>query len=204
MPRILILISLVLTTLPVSGQEHNPTADPGSVAFQGYEGARPFQVVTRKDQLTFYPCGQCHQFIEPNPEIRTLQAPHVNDLKHGNGRIWCLSCHQESDREYLSTLLGEKVDFDRADLVCGGCHANRHKDWYFGAHGKRATNWQGERVIYSCTHCHDAHDPAIKPRKPKPPPNVRIGLDREEGQRHPPTRMWERDIGATTSEASHE
>lgn len=202
--RLLILISLLLATHPVGAQEEEGSAGQAEIAFQGYEGARPFEVVPRKDQLTFYPCAQCHQFIQPNPEIRTLQSPHVNELKHGEGRIWCLSCHHENDRDYLSTILGEKVDFDGADLVCGGCHANRHKDWHFGGHGKRVSNWQGERVIYSCAHCHDAHEPYIKPREPKPPPNVRMGLDRQEGQPHRAKRIWEDDIDQTEPRAPHE
>jgi len=147
--------------------------------------------VPRKDDLFFYPCTQCHAAMEPNPEIRPLNAIHDSDLEHGRGRIWCLSCHDLENRDYLRTLLAELVDFDEAHLVCGGCHANRHKDWYFGAHGKRIGNLQGDRTLYNCTHCHDAHSPAIKDRAPKPAPPVRAGLKLERGIEHEKSSVWD-------------
>ena len=166
--------------------------DAQSLRFEGYSGAPEIAVVPRKDELFFYPCTQCHAFLEPSNEIRDLDAaPHSIDFEHGRGRIWCTSCHALENRDSLVTLLGEPVDFDAAHLVCGGCHANRHKDWYFGAHGKRIVNWQGERTVFNCTHCHDAHSPAIKPRAPKPSPPVRAGLERQIGAAHKPSAIWE-------------
>lgn len=162
-----------------------------ALRFEGYPGAPDFEVVPRKDDLFFYPCTQCHAAMEPNPEIRALNASHDSDLKHGRGRIWCLSCHDLDNRNSLKTLLGEPVDFDEAHLVCGGCHANRHKDWHFGAHGKRVANWQGERTLYNCTHCHDAHNPAIKAREPKAAPPVRAGLKLERGIEHEKSSIWD-------------
>jgi hypothetical protein len=151
-----------------------PTAP---TAFSGYPDAPAFSVVPRVDQLTFFPCTSCHQALTPNPEPRKLAgAPHPASLDHGGGRFWCLECHQLKDRDHLHTLDGHPVDFNDAYLVCGQCHANRQKDWYFGAHGKRAANWQGERVIYNCTTCHDPHSPRLKPRAPAKPPPVRAGL----------------------------
>jgi uncharacterized CHY-type Zn-finger protein len=145
--------------------------------FTGYPGAPPFTVVPRKDKLTFFPCSNCHAVLPPNPEVRKLSgAPHPAALNHGNGRIWCLDCHQLKDRDHLHTLSGQSVDFNDAYLVCGQCHANRQKDWFFGAHGKRVANWRGERVIYNCTYCHDPHSPSLKPRAPSRPPPVRAGL----------------------------
>jgi hypothetical protein len=146
-------------------------------AFAGYAGAPPFTVVPRKDQLTFFPCSACHAALTPNPVPRKLvAAPHPAALQHGNGRIWCLDCHQLKDRDHLHTLAGQPVDFDQAYLVCGQCHFNRQKDWYFGAHGKRVANWAGQRVIYNCTFCHDPHSPGLKPRAPSAAPPVRAGL----------------------------
>jgi hypothetical protein len=146
-------------------------------AFDGYLDAPPFSVVPRKDHLTYYPCSACHGVLTPNAEPRKLTgAPHPAALDHGNGRIWCLDCHTLRDRDHLHTLSGQPVDFDQAYLVCGQCHFNRQKDWYFGAHGKRADNWRGARVIYNCTVCHDPHSPGLKPRAPGKPPPVRAGL----------------------------
>jgi hypothetical protein len=159
--------------------------------FEGYADAPEISVVPRKDELFFYPCDQCHATIEPNPQIRKLDTVHHSELEHGRGQIWCLSCHDLENRNYLRTLLSEPVDFDEASNVCGGCHANRHKDWVFGAHGKRIANWQGERTLYSCTHCHDPHSPAIKARAPEPPPRARVGLELKPGTPHEKSTVWE-------------
>ena len=146
--------------------------------FRGYPQAPPFTVVPQIGQLTFYPCSVCHAVLPPNPVPRQLNTPHPAALVHGNGRFWCLDCHTLNDRDHLHTLRGELVSFNDAYLVCGQCHFNRQKDWYFGAHGKRVANWQGPRQIYNCTHCHDPHNPTIKPREPQKPPPVRAGLTR--------------------------
>jgi len=190
-----ILLSMVCTacliSVPAGAQETEAPDQQPTLRFEGYPGARDFEVVPRKDKLFFYPCTQCHRFLEPNPEVRELAAPHDIKLEHGRGRIWCLSCHSLENRDNLRTLLDEPVDFDDAYLVCGGCHANRQQDWYFGVHGKRLANWQGERKLYNCTECHDAHSPAIKPRKPKPPPPVRAGLERVPGAEYEQHPVWE-------------
>lgn len=152
----------------------NPT-EP--LVFEGYRDAPPFEVVPRKQHLTLYPCSTCHKVLPLNTTPRKLvAAPHVADLPHGKGRMWCLTCHQANDRDQLVSLRGQKIDFDRADQQCGQCHGDRHRDWHFGAHGKRAGGWRGERQLYSCTHCHDAHNPVLQPRAPGPPPPLRAGL----------------------------
>ncbi|MBK1686072.1 cytochrome C [Rubrivivax gelatinosus] len=149
------------------------------LVFGGYLDAPAFSVVPRKQHLALYPCAQCHKVLPLNRQPRALvAAPHVASLPHGRGRMWCLDCHVAEDRDWLRTVDGRRVDFDQSQLVCGQCHGPRHRDWAFGAHGKRAANWQGERQIYACTHCHDAHDPKIPPREAAPPPPVRAGLER--------------------------
>jgi len=162
------IICLIL--MPAEAQETPDSLQP--LRFEGYPGAPELDVVPRKDDLFFYPCTQCHAAMEPNPEIRSIDTLHDSVLEHGRGRIWCLSCHDLTNRDYLRTQLDELVDFDEAHLVCGGCHGSRHKDWYFGA---------------------NAHDPAIKPRAPKPPPPVRAGLKLERGIEHETSHVWERD-----------
>ena len=163
----------------------------GNLRFEGYSGAPEIQVVPRIDELFFYPCDECHATMEPNPEIRELDTFHDSEIDHGKGRIWCHSCHQLENPNNLVTLLDEPVSIDDSHLVCGGCHANRHKDWYFGAHGKRLVDWQGERTVYNCTHCHNPHNPAIEPRAPKPAPPVRAGLERAPAAEHEHSPIWE-------------
>ena len=199
LPGVVVLFAVVLVNIAVAAAADQSSPDTTSIpthrplrlnavpdtpvsptepeVFKGYERAPAFQVVSRQDKLTFYPCTQCHQYMKPNPEPRRLvAAPHPAALDHGKGRMWCLDCHSKDDRAYLRTINDSKVSFNESYLVCGQCHATRQQDWYFGAHGKRVRNWQGERTIYSCVHCHDPHSPSIKPRKPSAPPPVRAGL----------------------------
>jgi uncharacterized CHY-type Zn-finger protein len=172
------------------------------LSFKGYPDAPPFTVAPPDRRIR--KCTRCHAKMDPNPTVRILEdAPHVEALNHGNGRIWCLDCHDEKDRDHLHDQLGKEVEFTQSYLVCGGCHANRQKDWYFGGHGKRKTNWMGKRVIYNCTHCHDPHEPAIQPRRPKPIPPVRAGLPRMKAHGHVPESLWPWKIAADT-EVHHE
>ncbi|HQR54084.1 MAG TPA: cytochrome C [Burkholderiales bacterium] len=179
-----------------------PPAPTEPTTFSGYADAPPFKVVPQKDKLTFYPCSQCHQFMQPNPQPRKLEAaPHPAALQHGGGRMWCLNCHLIDNRDFLRTLKDQKVDFDESYLLCGQCHFNRQKDWYLGGHGKRVYNWQGERMIYSCTHCHDPHDPTLKPRAPSKTPPVRVGLERMKPAERESQKVWERHAGKQTEAA---
>ena len=192
--RLALPVLAVISFVPAAtsgGQDQS--ADDAGASFSGYAGAPDVTVVSRKSELFFYPCDQCHAVMEPDPAIRQLNVMHVAEIDHGMGRIWCLSCHDLDERNMLRTLLGNRVDFDEAYLVCGGCHANRHKDWSFGVHGKRVENWQGERTVYGCTHCHDPHGPAIAPRAPSPAPNPRAGLELKEGEIHREMPVWERE-----------
>lgn len=160
--------------------------------FTAPAGAPAFKVVPRKDQLSILPCSACHATQVPNPKPRKLEAPHQAALPHGAGRFWCLECHGQKDRDTLHTITGAKVDFDDSHLVCGQCHSNRHRDWYFGAHGKRVATWSGERERFNCTHCHDPHDPTIRPRAAGKPPPVRAGLAPMQRTPHPAVPAWER------------
>lgn len=158
----------------------NPDTQPSPPAvpapFSGYEDALAFSVVSRVDEVSYFPCEDCHGMLPVNPERRQLYSPHPASLDHGAGRMWCLDCHAPENRNALHTLAAQEVSFDEAYLVCGQCHYEPQRDWYFGAHGKRVANWQGERELYNCTHCHNPHKPAVRPRAPERPPSVRVGL----------------------------
>lgn len=139
--------------------------------------APPFSVISRKEEFELYPCSECHEDEEPNPLERELEDEHEDlVLEHGGGRFWCLTCHLEKNRDQLTSLNDTPIDFDTSFLLCGQCHFEQQKDWYFGGHGKRIGTWKGPRVIRSCPECHDPHSPSIKPFTPKPPPKVRTGL----------------------------
>jgi len=189
--RCLPLATLLFCTAMLSANAQESAEPTQALRFEGYPNAPQASVVPRKENLFFYPCDQCHATMEPNPDIRPLNAMHDSALEHGRGRIWCTSCHDLENRNFLRTFLNELVDIDEAYVVCGGCHANRHKDWIFGAHGKRVANWQGDRTLYNCTHCHNPHSPAIKPRAPKAAPPVRAGLTLERGTVHKKSHVWD-------------
>lgn len=187
-----LLLRVAVLTSPVllqANAEESPAAF-GPLRFEGYPNAPEIFVVPRKDELFFYPCDQCHATMEANPEIRKLDTAHHAEMEHGRGRIWCMSCHDLDNRNYLKTLLDEPVDFDDAHDVCGGCHSSQHRDWVFGAHGKRVGTWQGERTQYNCAHCHDPHDPAIEARAPEPAPRARSGLELKRGTLHEADPVW--------------
>lgn len=187
--RIAVLL-LCVTALPVTGVSGSPA---GNVDVD-----LPFEVVSRADDFEFFPCDGCHEEMEPDPTPRELtEAPHFPELNHGDADIWCTTCHMLDDREYLHTLSGKRVGFDQAYLVCAQCHIGAYRDWRYGAHGKRVKRWRGGRQVFNCTGCHDPHmDPGIRPRKPKPPPGVRAGLQRQERVRHRGYSGWRRGAPA--------
>lgn len=158
--------------------------------FHGYPDAPAFSVVARIGELSFYPCSDCHSEMVVNPVRRALNSPHPSTLEHGDGRFWCLDCHDAEVRNQFHTLSGEALSFDRSDRVCAQCHGAVHRDWVFGAHGKRVARWQGERSYYACAHCHDPHRPAVRPRAPQPPPALRAGLGPLPGLADPPPAWW--------------
>ena len=141
---------------------------------------QPFKVPSRKEALEFFPCMDCHEDESDdqlnNPNERELKEEHDDIvLTHGGERFWCHTCHNIKDMDYFRSMKGQKIDFDRSYQVCGQCHFERQKDWLFGGHGKRISNWNEDRVILLCVECHNPHSPDIKPRPPDPPPKPRAG-----------------------------
>jgi hypothetical protein len=174
----------------------SPPNSPFS-GFQGYANASAFTVAPRPSPLPNYPCSMCHQFRTPDPTPRPLEVKHP-ELDHGKGDIWCTACHSQQQPDLLINEAGQPVAYDDVYLVCGRCHGNKRKDWYFGVHGKRVANWQGERELYNCVRCHNPHQPAIQPRKPQPPPPVRAGLEHQQGSGHDLQPVWERHEDQTS------
>ena len=173
------------------------TQDPGVApeeAFSQYLDKAPPKVPPRKENLTFYPCSQCHANWPTDETPRALAPVHEVSLQHGEGRIWCLTCHDPKDRDQLHTVRDGAVDFDEAWKVCGQCHSNRQKDWYYGAHGKRVYDWSGEEPTrYNCTHCHNPHRPPFMQRKSQPKPPIRAGLaPMQHAEKHHRPKVWDR------------
>jgi hypothetical protein len=166
-----------------------PPTTPGPISDP--PGAPAYTVVPRQQHLTLFPCSQCHKLMPVNTTPRQLvAAPHPAALKHGQGRMWCLDCHQANDRDVLHGISGNRIGFNDSSQLCAQCHSARQRDWVFGAHGKRVADWRGARQLYACTHCHDPHNPALAPRAPSAPPPVRAGLEPMAPVLHDLPELW--------------
>ena len=160
-----------------SGALYVGAASPGKPG-----GNSEFETRDRIEELEaggMYPCSDCHDGIdlEPNPTERILVEEHDGiELDHGEGRFWCVACHNVQDRDQLTNIKGEALGFNQAYMLCGQCHFQQLRDFQGGAHGKRLFSWSGPRTLAQCTECHNPHQPAIKKREPKPPPKPRRGL----------------------------
>lgn len=187
---------------PADGEEDEGdfllVAVPGIPRSYGLRTIQPFMVRSRSEALEDFPCSDCHEDEPVNAKERELTEEHENkQLQHGGERFWCLTCHGSKNKDSLTSLKGRPIGFDESFILCGQCHFQRQRDWYFGAHGKRIGNWRGERRVMTCPECHDPHSPSIKPFKPSPPPLARKGLTRREphAERHQP--VWVEAARAT-------
>ena len=174
-------------------------------AYKLFPDAPDLKVIPSKRDRDMHPCSNCHTWTKSDPTPRDLKPPHDNFQLahglHGKGKFWCFTCHTLEGQGGLRTLEGQDLGFNEAYVLCSQCHVRQARDWVYGAHGKRAENWQGERVVYNCTACHYQHNPAWKPRDALAGPEMRMGLERpahwapasqrtETATHEPP--LWER------------
>ncbi len=120
-----------------------------------------------------FPCSNCHAGMDVNTTRRALKDAHTDiKLRHAEGVLWCLSCHNAANRDKLKLVNGDLINFSESYRLCGECHGNIYRDWKVGVHGKRTGyfNGQGQRTYFLCVNCHNPHDPKFKPLKPEPPP----------------------------------
>lgn len=141
----------------------------------------PFSVATRLDKLTQFPCSQCHTLpldkmkgALPDSLRRahwTIRQLHPVDVAlhrvhAGDEVLRCVTCHNADNLDVLTSLTGREIAFDHSYQLCAQCHAQQHKDWLGGAHGKRLSGWLMPRVVQNCTGCHDPHQPRWPKRWP--------------------------------------
>ena len=134
---------------------------------ESYQGGS-FRVLARKKLIGRYKCSSCHT-SKPVTVNLGLELTHGDvQLEHGSEgqALACIDCHHPAERDYLEDKKGQKIDFDHSYQLCGQCHFRQKRDWVGGAHGKRASNWAGERVVFNCTTCHNPHSPRFEKRFP--------------------------------------
>ncbi len=131
----------------------------------------------------------------PNPTMAAM-VPDLQNLQHGRGRIWCMDCHHNTQRNRLVDNFGDPVSFDQPQLLCGKCHGDKLRDWRDGIHGKRTGEWAstGKKRWFTCTECHNPHNVQDGARNrgfiqiaPESPPQLPLGMK---------DASWEKQHGA--------
>lgn len=132
--------------------------------------------LARTPHLKKYPCMACHTGHEtnhPNKEAHQLTHSDIKIQHSQTFKMDCATCHQKNEPDKLTLINGETTHFNRADKLCAQCHFQQKKDWLGGAHGKRVHQWDSkERVIYTCTSCHNPHKPGFDKRWPLLTPKI--------------------------------
>jgi hypothetical protein len=119
---------------------------------------------------SIFPCADCHEDLEVDPEPRELMFHEEIQINHGPKDRWCFDCHNADDRNHLRLASGDLVGFDESYRLCGQCHGTIFRDWREGIHGRRRGYWNGAKSYLLCAHCHNPHAPAFQPLEPLPPP----------------------------------
>lgn len=135
-------------------------------------GGSTFSVALRSTELDQYPCTSCHEGATPvgergEEEHADVQPVHPQALAES-----CEVCHEPTNPGLLGLMTGETVHIDQAYRLCAQCHFEQGEAWAGGAHGKRMLGWRGNRVVTSCTGCHDPHRPLFEKRIPFRGPNI--------------------------------
>jgi len=119
----------------------------------------------------FYPCSQCHVSLRPD-EVEPASSFHTEKAISGHGEPLrgCFDCHNANDLDALRLVSGDPIQFQQVDTLCGQCHGKIYQAWEAGAYGKRTGFWNGEKRHYSCSECHDPHQPTFAPIEPDPAP----------------------------------
>lgn len=136
-------------------------------------------------------CFICHAYWVPIPQTIKTSKPrfaHANiTLNHGKNDQ-CYNCHMVSDRNKYVANDGSGIMPQLPELLCSRCHGLIYNDWLIGTHGKRTGKWlvvsKNDQKDYTCTECHDPHNPKFMYNVIAPPPTwpskyIRTKLDTE-------------------------
>lgn len=147
-----------------------------------------------KKLAMYMPCTLCHAAMpvkenvprELNP-IHAAVVPDPLDMKHGKGAIWCLDCHNATNRDTLISHKGEEISFNQSQLLCGKCHGTEFRSWRDGLHGKRIGMWVkgGKKRWWVCTECHNPHnvEPGYTQIQPERAPVLPKGMTNADHER---------------------
>lgn len=153
---------------------------PGEVPYD-----KPFEEIVDSlapmTEYELYPCTDCHdEDWETDTEIRELTEPHDetpgNFLNHDSENRWCLDCHSANSRDKLRLINGNLIEFNEYYRVCEQCHKKIVREWKMGVHGKRTGSWNGEKLRWQCTQCHNPHNPPFKAMEPMPAPRRPLNI----------------------------
>ncbi|HSG07835.1 MAG TPA: cytochrome c3 family protein [Longimicrobiales bacterium] len=125
-------------------------------------------------------CAECHA-REGLRDLMPSSSAHLTiRLGHPSGHYRnCFTCHAPENPGLLALQDGNLVTLDEAYRKCAECHFMQAESWAGGGHGKRLAGWQSERVILSCTGCHNPHSPKFPVRRPVTFPKIaRRGVER--------------------------
>lgn len=131
----------------------------------------------REKSITGFPCMKCHDQIKSKKINLPLKKPHQNiEIEHFVNAGDCFFCHDRKDRNKLVLINKSKVSYNQSYMVCTQCHGEKFREWNVNIHGKQIGSWNvgssTKTYRMSCTACHNAHSPKIKPMKTEPgPPN---------------------------------
>jgi hypothetical protein len=138
-------------------------------------GSVTLQTTLRARPLDQYPCTSCHLGRKVVMTEKRIGDAHENiepvHPKQTGAR--CSTCHATDNVELLALENGERATLDATYRLCAQCHFEQVDAWAGGMHGKRLDGWQGRRVVAGCADCHDPHKPALQPRIPFRPPQVK-------------------------------
>ncbi len=156
----------------------------------------------REPNLTYFNMGPngcitCHDGKtvaypkDKKPRSITMHKDIVEDsmqMKHGRGALWCLDCHDATNRNKLIDRQGNEISFNQPQRLCGTCHGEVYIDWRAGIHGKRIGTWVtgGKKRWWVCTECHNPHTVQLNrfdPIKPELPPPLPKGMNSSDYER---------------------
>lgn len=161
-------------------------------------------VKPREPQLMYFNmdpnkhCQMCHDGKtvpfpkDKKPRLIAMHQDIVEDstkLMHGRGAMWCLDCHNPTERNVLYDHVGNNISFNQPQKLCGKCHGVEYRYWRMGIHGKRIGSWTagGKKRWWVCTECHNPHTVQVnrfQPFKPEPAPALPKGMKNAAHEQH--------------------